>query len=103
MTALDRHGPVMAREDIVPGEWYRREKALPPEGFYVLCVHNRGTWKDDRDPVAVNMVILHRVVIKSGNYECPNNREAGFEWQQFGPDQFWGHSIDRWMRPMGID
>lgn len=97
------HGPVMAREDIVPGEWYRRELALPPPGLYVLCTHNRGTWLAPNDHKGVVMVVLCRVDDDPDADECLNNRGAGYNWQQFGPDKFFGHSIDRWMRPLGID
>lgn len=100
---LDPHGPVMARADVVPGKWYLREDALPPEGLHVLCVHNRGTWLAPHDQVGVNMVVLCRVDFDPEKYVCPNNRGASYEWRQFGPDNFFGHSIDRWMRPTGID
>ena len=101
--SLDRHGPVMAREDIVPGEWYRRELALPPAGLYVLCTHNRGTWLAPHDHKGVVMIVLCRVDNNPDADECLNNRGAGYNWKQFGPDKFFGHSIDRWMRPLGID
>ena len=101
--ALDAHGPVMAREDIVPGKWYLRELALPPQGLYVLCTHNRGTWRSAQDQKGVVMVVLYRVDNKPGADVCENNRGAGYDWLQFGVDKFFGHSIDRWMRPLEID
>lgn len=97
------HGPVLTTDKVIPGKWYQREDALPPEGMYVLCVHNRGTWRDDNDPKGVNMVILSRQVDPPGVYQCPNNLGAGYNWEQFGPDSFFAHKIDRWMRPVGID
>ena len=105
MTTTPTHGPVIPLEDIEPGRWYRREDALPPEGLCVLCVHNRGTWIHPADQAGVNMVVLYRVNDDPDPrvYVFPNNKGAGYEWKEFGPDKFWAHSIDRWMRPTEID
>lgn len=53
-------GIVGAAEEIsklIP-QWVSVGERLPEEGKYVIAKHNLGTWKDGKDPINVNTVIV---------------------------------------------
>ena len=70
---------------------YKTSERLPPLGRYVLCHHTRGTWVDRHDPEGVNWVVLRRVVAPIGG-----NNLVPYEWDEFGPDRFFGQDVDLW-------
>jgi hypothetical protein len=73
--------------------WIKTTDMLPPFGKYVLARHNRGTWFDGADQENVNCVVVKRVAASvEGNNLVP------YEWDQFGPDRFFGQEITHWMR-----
>lgn len=47
---------------------------LPPEGKYVLAMHNRGTWKDEEDPINVNCIVVKLIkgVSEEGRQKMQN-------------------------------
>ena len=93
--------------------WIKCEDELPPEGEYVLGRHNRSTWHDSTDQKNVNCVVVKiakglsvkdRQKIKDDlrfnlyfpEDEWGNNRKP-YYWEEFGPDNFFGQEIYKWM------
>lgn len=72
--------------------WIDVDDRLPEFGIYVLARHNRGTWSDSTDQDNVNCVVVKRVPA-----EIEGNNTRSFKWSQFGPDSFFGQTIDCWM------
>jgi hypothetical protein len=91
------------------------ENDLPEEGKYVLARHNRGTWRDKTDQENVNCVVVklvrgismnQRELMRLTNpdrartYRSEDehgNNQVPYNWNQFGPDSFFGQTITHWM------
>ncbi len=96
-------------------QWISVKDRLPEGGKYVLCRHTRGTWRDSQDQENVNCVVLKfvrgisiaerekmawdssdRKRIYKSEDEHGNNQRP-YNWQEFGPDSFFGQDISHWM------
>ena len=81
-------------------EWTSVKDKLPENNQYVLAIHNRGTWRDSDDPVKVNYVVLKFVrgtTTGQGQNDMQGNNLVPYGWNSFGPDHFFGQSVDYWM------
>ena len=92
-----------------PLSWISTSVRLPAEGKYVLARHNRGSWIDKGDPENVNCVVvkLVRGISKKEREESGektyvaadewDNNLVSYNWEQFGPDSFFGQTITHWL------
>ena len=88
-------------------KWISVKDRLPKDKQYVLAIHNRGTWIDEDDPFKVNYVVVKFMkgltfeeATKRGVYTWRDeygNNQRPYCWDCFGPDCFFGQSIDYWM------
>ena len=69
-------------------KWIDASKELPPEGVYVLVHHTRGTWKDSKDQLGVEIQVAklirgislkEREKMKSGLLHDPDDTYIGFK------------------------
>lgn len=105
--------------------WISTKDSLPEPGKYVLAKHSRGTWNDSDDKENVNAVVVKLVMgltmeerqsplngrsdrLSEWSYDYQRkkvyksedengNNLVGYNWQQFGPDSFFGQDISHWM------
>lgn len=94
--------------------WIKTTDRLPPEKKYVLGIYAGTNWHDSDDPKGVNFVVVklvYGISIKErermGESNARKRRytfgdEHGnnlrpYEWNTFGPSQFFGQDISYWM------
>jgi hypothetical protein len=92
--------------------WIKTSDQLPPEGKYVLCRHNRGTWHDPSDQDNVNCVVLkmkkgismeerkNMKSVRGLEYHAEDefgNNKVPYSFKEFGSDNFYGQTITHWM------
>jgi hypothetical protein len=91
---------------------FKTTECLPPEGKYVICKHNLGTWSDTDDQDGVNYIVAKMVkgiseaeralmpeCERKRTYKCGDvigNNKVPYAFHTFGPQSFFGQDIVEW-------
>lgn len=73
-------------------KWIKCSDRLPPVNKYVLGYYCGGNWHHSKDDP--NREVVMRV-IEDGTHN-PNNRNAGYGWDTFGPKHHFAADISHW-------